>query len=92
MVDVTKDDLRAAIQEMRTELYRALAVQTLIFACIVAALTKLQASTMTSPLATKEDLEAAAHRLRDQLRFEVWRALALQTVILAGVVVALARL
>ena len=37
----TKDDLRAAIQEMRTEFYRALAVQTLIFAGIVAALTKL---------------------------------------------------
>ena len=47
---------------------------------------------MTSAPATKDDLEAAAHRLRDQLRFEVWRALALQTVILAGVVVALARL
>ena len=41
MVDVTKDDLGAAVQEMRTEFYRALAVQTLIFAGIVAALTKL---------------------------------------------------
>ena len=37
----TKDDLRAAIQEMRTEFYRALAVQTLLFTAIVAALTKL---------------------------------------------------
>ena len=37
----TKDDLRAAIQEMRTQFYRALAMQTLIFAGIAAALTKL---------------------------------------------------
>ena len=47
---------------------------------------------MTSPPATKDDMEAAHHRLRDQLRFEIWRALALQTVILAGVVAALTRL
>ena len=37
----TKDDLRGAIQEIRTEFYRALVLQTVILAGIVAALTKL---------------------------------------------------
>ena len=47
---------------------------------------------MTSPPATKDDLEAAAHRLRDQLRIEIYRALALHTVILAGIAAALTKL
>ena len=49
-------------------------------------------SDATSQFVTKEDMEAAHNRFRDQLRFEIWRALALQTVILAGVVAALTRL
>ena len=46
----------------------------------------------TSPFVTKDDLEAAHNRFRDQLRTEIWRALAVLTVILAGIVAALTRL
>ncbi|MXY78650.1 MAG: hypothetical protein F4Y94_02905 [Chloroflexi bacterium] len=37
----TKDDLLRAMREIRMELYRAIALQTVIFTAIVAALTKL---------------------------------------------------
>ena len=37
----TKDDLLRAMHELRMELWRAIAFQTVIFAGIVAALTKL---------------------------------------------------
>ncbi len=46
----------------------------------------------TSPPATKDDMESALARLRDQLRVEIYRALAVQTLILVGVVAALTRL
>ena len=47
---------------------------------------------MTSPPATKGDLDTALARLRDQLRIDIYRALAVQTLILVGVVAALTKL
>ncbi len=49
-------------------------------------------SDATSPFVTKDDLEAAHNRTRDQFRIEIWRALAVQTLILAGIVAALTKL
>ena len=46
----------------------------------------------TSPPATKDDMESALARLRDQLRVEIYRALAVQTLIFAGIVAALTKL
>ena len=49
-------------------------------------------SDATSPFVTKDDLEAAHNRFRDQVRGDIWRALAVQTLIFAGIVAALTRL
>ena len=45
----------------------------------------------TSGLATKDDLETALQRVMDQMRIEIWRAIALQTIVLA-IVAALTKL
>ena len=46
----------------------------------------------TSPFVTKDDMEAAHHRTRDQLRIELWRAIALQTLLFTAIVAALTKL
>ena len=46
----------------------------------------------TSPFVTKDDMEAAHNRTRDQLRIELWRAIALQTLLFTAIVAALTKL
>jgi hypothetical protein len=46
----------------------------------------------TTGLATKDDLEAALQRVKDQMRIEIWRAIALQTMLFTAIVAALTKL
>ena len=49
-------------------------------------------SDATTRFVTKDDLEAALHRVRDELRIEIWRAIALQTMLFTAIVAALTKL
>ena len=40
----------------------------------------------TSGLATKDDLEAALRRAKDQFRIDIYRAIAFQTIVFTGIV------
>lgn len=46
----------------------------------------------TSGLATRDDLETALRRVKDELRVELWRAIAFQTIVFTAIVAALTRL
>ena len=49
-------------------------------------------SDATSQLVPKDTWEAALDRMRDQLRIELWRAIALQTLLFTAIVAALTKL
>lgn len=46
----------------------------------------------TSGLATRDDLQAALRRAKDQFRTDIYRAIAVQTVIFTAIVAALTKL